>query len=78
MSDPSPPDFISITLFCWVLGLSNRAFSIDIKNTQTVDHLKDAIVKKKSIAFEHVDADQLDLWMVRSIDVMSVLSTEPS
>jgi hypothetical protein len=72
MSDPAQPEFVGlITLFCWVVGVSDRPFSIDIENTLTVDHLKDAIVKKKSNAFLNVDADQLDLWMVRSICYVS-------
>jgi hypothetical protein len=65
MSNPTPPKFVGpITLFCWVLGVSDRPFSIDTKNIRTVDHLKDVIVKKKPNVFVNIDADQLNLSMV--------------
>jgi len=60
-----------ITLFCWVLGISDRSFSIDIEDNLTVGHLKDAIVKKKPISFEGVDADELDLWDVSGFPPVS-------
>jgi hypothetical protein len=79
MSNPTPPKFVGpITLFCWVLGVSDRPFSIDTKNIRTVDHLKDVIVKKKPNVFVNIDADQLNLSMVWSIGVMSFLWTDPS
>ncbi|KAF5367794.1 hypothetical protein D9615_010503 [Tricholomella constricta] len=51
-----------ITLFCWILDVSNRAFPVDIEDVRTVGHLKEAIVNKKLATFDNVDSDQLDLW----------------
>ena len=53
-----------LTLFCWILGVSERPFSVTIEDNRTVDHLKKAIVKEKSTAFANVDPDQLTLWKV--------------
>jgi hypothetical protein len=44
--------------------MSDRSFSVDIKDNLTVDDLKVAIVKKKPLSFKNVDADELDLWKV--------------
>jgi hypothetical protein len=55
-----------ISLNCWILGLDDaRAFSVDIFLSKTVDHLKDAIKKKKEPALDHIAADQLDIWQVK-------------
>ena len=56
----------SIKLFCWILDVSESSFSISIDETQTVDDLKDAILKKKSTMFANIEADQLTLWKVSS------------
>jgi len=53
-----------LTLFCWILDESESSFSVDIEDNLTVDHLKDAIVKKNPVSFQDVDADELDLWKV--------------
>ncbi|KAG0272672.1 hypothetical protein BGZ95_011551 [Linnemannia exigua] len=54
-----------LTLFCLVDGeATSQAFSIDIDQTKTVDHLKDLIKTKKTNNFSDVDADQLTLWRV--------------
>jgi hypothetical protein len=67
MASNHPPR--SLTLFCWILGVSNHPFSVDIEDTRTVDHLKEAIVKKKPTAFANVDPDQLTLWKVRGFSL---------
>jgi len=56
---------VEISLNCWIVGLdkANR-FSVDVPLSKTVDHLKDAIKKKKENAFNHIDADQLEIWKV--------------
>jgi hypothetical protein len=54
----------SLTLFCWILGVSDHPFPVDIEDSRTVGHLKEAIVKKKPAAFANVDPDQLTLWQV--------------
>src|SRR5262245_28146946 len=43
----------------------------DIDNAKTVGHLKDEIFKKKPVAFEGVDADQLVLYEVCGIIQLS-------
>ena len=54
-----------ITLFCWILGISDHPFPVDIEDTRTVGHLKKAILKEKPSAFANIDPDQLTLWKVR-------------
>jgi hypothetical protein len=58
----NPPRII--TLFCWIFDVSDRPFPVDIDDSTTVAHLKEAIVKKKSATFVHIEADQLTLWKV--------------
>jgi hypothetical protein len=53
-----------LTLFCWILDMSDRAFPVDTKDSRTVGHLKEAIVKKKPMVFANVDPNQLTLWKV--------------
>jgi len=53
------------SLNCWTLGLNKTSrFSVEILLSGIVDHLKDAIKKKKKNAFNHIDADQLEVWKV--------------
>jgi hypothetical protein len=54
----------TITLFCWILDVSDRPFSVSIEEARTVDDLKEAIVQKKSATFANIEADQLTLWKV--------------
>ncbi|KAF9924400.1 hypothetical protein BGZ67_009274 [Mortierella alpina] len=52
-----------LTLFCLVEGeATSQAFSVDIDKAKTVDHLKELIKNKKTVDFEHVDANNLTLW----------------
>jgi hypothetical protein len=67
MASNHPPR--SLTLFCWILGVSDHPFPVDIEDTRTVGHLKEAIVKKKPTAFANVDPDQLTLWKVRGFSL---------
>jgi hypothetical protein len=54
-----------ITLFCSILGLDNaNVFLVDILPSKTVDHLKKAIKKENENALNHIDAHQLEIWMV--------------
>jgi hypothetical protein len=57
----NPP--CTITLFCWILSVSDRPFSVSIEEAQTADDLKEAIVKKPSMLV-NIEADQLTLWKV--------------
>ncbi|KAF9345458.1 hypothetical protein BGX34_004755 [Mortierella sp. NVP85] len=52
-----------ITLFCLVKG-AETSFSVKVLSDGTVDDVKDAILKKKSKAFNDLDADELTLWHV--------------
>jgi len=53
-----------LTLFCWILDMSDRSFSVDIGDDRTVGDLKNEIVKKNPLSFENVDPYELDLWKV--------------
>jgi len=53
-----------ITLFCWILDVSDRSFSVSIEDDRTVDDLKEEIVKKNPRTFSDVDPFQLTLWKV--------------
>jgi hypothetical protein len=53
------------SLACWIVGPDDAsAFMVDVLLSKTVDHLKDAIKKKKENALNHTDADQLEIWKV--------------
>ncbi|KAF8817182.1 hypothetical protein BYT27DRAFT_7075454, partial [Phlegmacium glaucopus] len=51
-----------LTLFCWILNVSNNPFAIDIGQSMRVDHLKKAIKKEKRHTFEVIESDTLELW----------------
>ncbi|CEG39515.1 CRN-like protein [Plasmopara halstedii] len=51
-----------VTLFCAVVGVKGNAFSVDIDASQSVDHLKKAIKKKKNYDFA---ADKLELYLAK-------------
>ncbi|KAF9133873.1 hypothetical protein BG015_003496, partial [Linnemannia schmuckeri] len=54
-----------LTLFCLVDGeTTSQAFSVDIDQTKTVDHLKKLIKTEKAPRFDDVAADELTLWRV--------------
>jgi len=68
----------TITLFCWILDVSTCSFSITIDDAQTVDDLKEAILKKKSKTLANIEADQLTLWKVSPfIFVQIILISHP-
>jgi hypothetical protein len=43
---------------------STRIFSVEIDGDKNVAGLKEAIKEKKKSAFDHIDADSLDVWNV--------------
>jgi len=47
--------------------VSNNPFGIDIRQSMTVDHLKEAIKKKKERTFDGIESDALELWKVSEI-----------
>ena len=52
-------------LHCWVHGNNpDVIFPVEIATTKTVGALKQAIKEENKHAFQHVDADILDLWKV--------------
>src|SRR5216683_2082841 len=53
-----------ITLYAYIIGLSDRSFPVTIANSETVGQLADAILKKKPNDLKNVDADRLDLYKV--------------
>ena len=56
-------------LWCWVQGDDDEAlFSIIIKGTDTVDHLKTLIKEKKGPEFCDMVAHKLKLWKVSRLD----------
>ncbi|KAF9407611.1 hypothetical protein BGZ94_002636 [Podila epigama] len=57
-------------------GVCEKAFSIDIDQTKTVDHLKDAIKAKQSPDFDDITAKALTLWRV-SIPVVPANKHKP-
>ena len=59
----NPPRNIKL----WVLDVFDNSFSIVIKDTQTVEDLKNEIVTKNPNTFANVDALQLRLWKVSHI-----------
>ena len=53
------------SLVCCVLGLDDvKPFLVDIPLSKTVDHLKVAIKKRNENAFNHIDAQQVEIWKV--------------
>ena len=54
-----------LTLNCWVVDEGHqRIFQIKIENTQNVTDFRERVKEKKAIAFERVDANNIDLWRV--------------
>jgi hypothetical protein len=54
-----------LRLNCWVLGEeSTRIFPVEIDCDENVGALKKAIKEEKKQAFDHIDADSLDVWNV--------------
>src|SRR5277367_6304466 len=54
--NPSP----TITLFCWIIDVSDRPFLVGIDASATVTHLKEAILKKNLNTFVY----STHLWKV--------------
>jgi Crinkler effector protein N-terminal domain len=54
-----------LNLNCWVLGEdSTRIFPVEIDPDKNVGGLKKAIKEKMKVAFDHIDANSLDIWNV--------------
>jgi len=63
-TNDNPSRTIKLKPFRWILDVSDNSLSITIDNAQTVDDLKEAILKLKSNTFANIEADQLVLWKV--------------
>ena len=50
-----------MTLFCWIIDKSIQPFAVDVENSDPVDDLKEAVMKKKPHALDGLDAAQLIL-----------------
>jgi hypothetical protein len=56
---------MSLSLNCLIHGEDQeKMFTIEIEETKNVSILKDLIKEKKAFLLNHVDASDLDLWMV--------------
>lgn len=53
-----------LKLFCCVLDGHNRAFSVTICGTQTVDRLKKAIKKEIEPNLDHLAYHSINIWKV--------------
>ena len=49
---------------CWILNKSNTPFSVKVEKSDTVDELKEVIMKEKEYTLVGIDADSLDIWKV--------------
>jgi hypothetical protein len=59
----------TLALNCWIRGdhpPSDKVFTVEIQEHKNVSTLKGAIKVQKSKTFQHVDADDLKLWLVPS------------
>jgi hypothetical protein len=62
---PNLPSVPILQLNCFVQGDDrNQVFPVEIANNKPISALKKAIKEEKKVAFEHVDADSLQLWKV--------------
>jgi hypothetical protein len=58
---------VDLELNCWVVGSSYKnVFTVKIADDANISALKVAIKQKKPHAFQHIDADDLDLCQVRA------------
>ncbi|CAG8815472.1 37851_t:CDS:2, partial [Gigaspora margarita] len=61
--NPENPEKLQI--FCLVLGDTIwQSFPVEIEKKMTVGHLKDLIKKKKDPYYNHISADEFELWKV--------------
>jgi hypothetical protein len=68
----------TITLFCWILDVSDRPFPVDIDDSTTVAHLKEAILKKNVHTLPDLDPHQLVVFKVSPfIFVQTILIPPP-
>ena len=67
-SSESRPFHYTLDLNCFVYGDDpSRIFPVKIASTESVGTLKEWVKDKKKHAFEHVDAEALNVWKVRPL-----------
>ncbi|EGZ28980.1 hypothetical protein PHYSODRAFT_250419 [Phytophthora sojae] len=66
-----------VKLFCAIVGAAGSAFSVRVDESDSVDHLKDAIKAKKPNDFKDVDADKLQLFLAKTVDGAWLSSKDP-
>jgi hypothetical protein len=59
----------TISLLCWILGVSHDSFEVNIDDNLRVINLKEAILKKKPV--DNVYIDQIKLWRVSGFFLLS-------
>ena len=73
---------MSIKIFCLEKGKApavQHAFEVQIGRDESISALKKLIKAEKPVAFAHVDADNLRLWMVNiSADQDELLQQHPT
>ncbi|EEY58986.1 Crinkler (CRN) family protein [Phytophthora infestans T30-4] len=57
-----------VKLFCSIVGVGRSVFSVEVNEGKTVYDLKEAIKAKKTNDFKEVDADKLQLFLVKKGD----------
>jgi Crinkler effector protein N-terminal domain len=57
-----------LKVFVYILGLKTSSFPVTVERSETVGHLKEAILKKKPNQLKDLDADQLILYQVELPD----------
>jgi hypothetical protein len=60
MEDPNR----TIKLFCWIRGVDDSLFPVNISQSQTVGDLKEAIKNENDNVLSNVPACQVKLWKV--------------
>jgi hypothetical protein len=54
-----------LSLNCLIYGeVQERMFTVEVEKTKNVSILKKLIKEEKALCLDHVDASDLDLWMV--------------
>ncbi|KAI0296624.1 hypothetical protein BC826DRAFT_967959 [Russula brevipes] len=69
----------TITLSCWIFEKSYDSFLVEIEDNKSVGHLKEAILRRRTVALEGIGDDQLVLWKASSfLDVDYFMLPTPS
>jgi hypothetical protein len=61
----------SLSLFCWILDVSPKAFLVKIEDNLTVGDLRIKIVDENQVTFRNVDKWQPELLQVSGISTLA-------